>query len=97
MHLLLGQVARESPTRALKSRASELGTGEVRAVEQGVAQVGIGEIGAIEPGIGEVGACEFAPESVAKRSEALRNLAEARLTGPPFITPSAARPRSGRV
>ena len=56
-----------SPPRAWHRR--------VRAVVQGVAQIGIGAIGAVEPciskiGAGEVGASRFAPESVAKRSDA---------------------------
>ena len=43
---VLGEVAGESKVRTLKSRAHELGTGEIRAVEQSVAQIGVGEIGA---------------------------------------------------
>jgi hypothetical protein len=41
---------------SLKSRAHELGTGEIRAVEQSVAQIGVGEIGPVEPGISQIGA-----------------------------------------
>ena len=54
--------------RALKSRAHELGNGEIRAVEAPERSA----------------PARFAPESVAKRSDGPRSRAEARLTGPPF-------------
>ena len=75
--------------RALKSRAHELGNGEIRAVEKAwlksaSARLAPSSLASVKSAPERSAPARFAPESVAKRSDGPRSRAEARLTGPPF-------------
>jgi hypothetical protein len=87
--LVLGEVAGESQVGALKSRAHELGNGEIRAVEKAwlksaSARLAPSSLASVKSAPERSAPARFAPESVAKRSDGPRSRAEARLTGPPF-------------
>ena len=85
--LVLGEVAGESKVRTLKSRAHELGIGEIRAVEawlkSALARLAPSSLASVKSAPERSAPARFAPESVAKRNDAPRSRAEPRLTGPP--------------
>lgn len=74
--------ASESQARAAQSRPRELGTGESVRLCKAWLKSALVRLAPSSPA-----SVRSAPESVAKRSDALRNRTEARLTGAPFMTP----------